>query len=100
VLVEALLAAGFFALAMPFGYLSRKVKGSSLKAVKKWPLFLGVVHAPVVPLILLVKLAEVSLELEVALVAVVLLGHTAGVLVHRQTRARSATAPKAAAAEE
>ncbi len=83
-LFEALLTGGFFALALPFGYLSRRVKGSKLDAMEKWPLFLGVVHAPVVPLILLVKLAEVTVELEVVLVAVVLLGHAAGVLVHRQ----------------
>ncbi len=99
-LFEALLAGGFFALAMPFGYLSRRVKGSRLDALKKWPLFLGVVHAPVIPLILLVKLSEMSVEFEVALVAVVLLGHAAGVLVHRQTSALRAAAPKAAPAED
>lgn len=100
VLFEALLTGGFFALALPFGYLSRRVKGSRLDAVKKWPLFLAVVHAPVVPLILLVKLSEMSVELEVALVAVVLLGHAAGVLVHRHRSALRAAAPKVTPAKD
>lgn len=99
-LLEALLAAGFFALAFPFGYLSRRAKGSKLDAVKKWPLFLALVHAPIVPLILLVKLSQVSGELEVALVAVILLGHTAGVLVHRQRNPRPASLQQPAGAKD
>lgn len=88
VLYEALLAAGFFALAIPFGFLSRRVKNSTLTAVKKWSAFLGVVHAPVVPLIVFVKLVSVSVELELLLVAVVLAGHAAGVLAHRRRNPR------------
>jgi hypothetical protein len=102
VLLEALVAAGFFALAIPFGYLSRIVKRSSLDAYRKWPLFLGVVHTPVVPLIAYVNLVEVTLESELLLVAVVLSGHATGVLVHRQRAAllARAAAPAAAGADK
>jgi hypothetical protein len=89
-LFEAALAAGFFALAIPFGFLSRRVRASKLDAVKKWPLFLLIVHTPVFPLIALVKLAEVSFDFELVLVVVVLAGHTAGVLVHRFLRGKPA----------
>lgn len=98
-LLEAFLTVGFFALAIPFGYLSRTVKRSELPAFKKWPLFLGVVHTPVLPLILFVKLSEVTIEFEVLLVAVVLLGHLTGVLAHRQRRAVLARAAAPAAAQ-
>lgn len=93
-LLEALAALGFFAAAVPFGYLSRTVKQSAMPAVKKWPTFLGLVHAPVVPLIIFVKLEDVAIEFELLLVGLVLLGHLAGVLLHRQ---RSVLAARAAA---
>ena len=92
-LLEALAAVGFFAAAVPFGYLSRTVKQSAMPAVKKWPVFLGLVHTPVFPLIVFVKLVEVSIEFELLLVGLVLLGHLAGVLLHRQ---RAAVAARAA----
>lgn len=91
-LYEALLAAGFFALAMPFGFLTRRAKNSQLSAAKKWPLVLAIVHTPVVPLILLVKLAEVSVDFEILLVAVVLGGHATGVLIHRRIFPKPAAA--------
>ena len=96
-LLEAALAGGFFALAIPFGYLSRSVKRGTLAPVKKWPLFLGVVHAPVVPLIVLAKLDLVAGEFELLLVALILAGHTAGVLAHRWKWPSST--PAAAAAQ-
>jgi hypothetical protein len=92
VLFEALLCAGFFALAIPFGFLSRRVKQSKLSAVKKWPLFLGIVHTPVLPLIAFVKVFEVTIEFELLLVAVLLSGHTAGVLLHRRLVPKAAPA--------
>jgi hypothetical protein len=82
VLVEAALALGFFLLAIPFGYLSRRVKRSALDSYRKWPLFLGVVHAPVLPLIIFARLAHPEFEFELALVGVVLLGHLTGVLAY------------------
>jgi hypothetical protein len=97
VLLEAALCVGFFALALPFGYLSRTVKNGNLAPVLKWSLFLGVVHAPVVPLIVLAKLGAVGGEVEVLLAALILCGHAAGVLAHRRWVGRPA--PVAAAAQ-
>ena len=96
-LTEALITAGFFLLAIPFGFLSRRVKQSKLPAMQKWPVFLGVVHTPVVPLILFVKMMEVTFEFELVLVAIVLLGHTTGVLIHRRVKGIAAVAAVAAA---
>ncbi len=94
-LAEAATAAGFFALAIPFGYLSRRVRGWEPPA-KKWAVFLGLVHTPVVPLIVYVKLAAPPWEFEALLVAVVLCGHVAGVLAHRALATRAASAAPAA----
>ncbi len=88
---------GFFALALPFGYLSRTVKNRPFPPVKKWSLFLGAVHAPVLPLIVLAKLGAVGGEVELLLVGLILAGHTAGVLAHRRFSPKSA--PTAAAAQ-
>jgi len=82
VLEEAALLGAFFALALPFGYLSRVFK-QRIKGWAKWPAYLGAVHAPVVPLIVFVRIARPSFEFELALVAFVLLGHLTGVLAHR-----------------
>ena len=87
-LLEAALAAGFFLLAVPFGFLSRIVR-RRLTGWSKWPAFLGAVHAPVVPLIVFVRLASPTFEFELSLVAFVLLGHTAGVLASRRRAASS-----------
>ena len=81
-LLEAALAVGFYLLAIPFGYLSRRVKRSALDAYRKWPLFLGVVHVPVLPLIVFARLARPEFDFELALVGVVLLGHLTGVLAY------------------
>lgn len=81
-LVEAALVIGFYLLAIPFGYLSRRVKRSALDSYRKWPLFLGVVHAPVLPLIIFARLAHPEFEFELALVGIVLLGHLTGVLAY------------------
>ena len=88
-LAEAAIALGFYLLAIPFGYLSRRVKRSPLDAVRKWPLFLGVVHAPVLPLIVFARLARPEFEFELALVAIVLLGHLTGVLAYGRLLALS-----------
>jgi len=98
VILEALITAGFFALAVPFGYLSRTVKRSSLPPAKKWPLFLGVVHTPVLPLIAFAKLGDLTFEFEALLVAFVLTGHATGILVHRLRGGSPGPAPEAAAA--
>jgi len=82
VLLEAALALGFYLLAVPFGYLSRHAKRSSLDPYRKWPLFLGIVHAPVLPLIIFARLARPEFDFELALVGVVLLGHLTGVLAY------------------
>ncbi len=99
VLFEAAVAVGFFALAVPFGYLSRTVKQSAWAQVKKWSVFLGLVHAPVVPLIVFVKWSDVSIEFELLLVALVLCGHVAGILAHRQIHAARTTAPSTSPSE-
>jgi hypothetical protein len=93
VLLEASLLAGFFLFAIPFGYLSRIVR-RRLTGWPKWPAFLGVVHGPVVPLIIFVRLAGPVFEFELALVVFVLLGHTTGVLGHRHY---NTAAPRSAA---
>lgn len=85
-LLEASLLAAFFLLAIPFGFLSRIVR-RRLTGWTKWPAFLGVVHAPVVPLIVFVRLADPAWEFELALVAFVLLGHATGVMAHRHRAA-------------
>ena len=95
-LAEAAIALGFYLLAIPFGYLSRRVKRSSLDAVRKWPLFLGVVHAPVLPLIVFARLARPEFEFELALVAIVLLGHLTGVLAYGRLLALSQRTASAA----
>jgi hypothetical protein len=98
VFVEALTALGFFLLAIPFGYLSRRVKRSTLDAYRKWPLFLGVVHAPVLPLIVFARMARPDFDFELGLVGVVLLGHLVGVLAFgRLLSTAKAVAPAAAA---
>ncbi len=81
-LLEASIAVGFYALAVPFGYMSRWVKHWT-PAWKKWTAFLALVHSPVVPLILFVRLAHPTFEYEVLLVAVLLSGHTTGALAWR-----------------
>jgi hypothetical protein len=96
VLLEAALAAGFFALSVPFGYLSRRVKNGALVPAKKWSLFLGVVHAPVLPLIVIAKLGIVGGEFELLLAGLILAGHATGVLAHRRYSVKPA--PTAAAA--
>jgi len=96
VLAEAAIALRFYLLAIPFGYLSRRVKRSSLDAVRKWPLFLGVVHAPVLPLIVFARLARPEFEFELALVAIVLLGHLTGVLAYGRLLALSQRTASAA----
>jgi hypothetical protein len=99
VLFEAAVAVGFFALSVPFGYLSRTVKQSAWPPVKKWSVFLGLVHTPVIPLIVFVKVVDVSIEFELLLVALVLCGHVAGILAHRQLHAARAPAPAASSIE-
>jgi len=99
VLVEAALALGFYLLAIPFGYLSRRVKRSSLDPYRKWPLFLGVVHTPVLPLIIFARLAHPEFDFELALVGIVLLGHLTGVLAYGR-RMALAGAPASVAADK
>jgi hypothetical protein len=96
VLLEAALLGAFFALAIPFGYLSRVFK-QRIKGWAKWPAFLGLVHAPVVPLIVFVRVAHPEFEFEVALVAFLLLGHLTGVLAHRHLKPAIETAGAPAA---
>lgn len=95
-LIEAALLGAFFALAIPFGFLSRVLK-QRVTGWAKWPAFLGCVHAPVVPLIVFVRLAHPTFEFEVALVVFLLLGHLTGVLAHRHLKGAlaAASAPKA-----
>jgi len=95
VLLEAATAAGFYALAIPFGYLSRRVKGWT-PAWKKWTAFLGLVHTPVVPLIIFVRMAHPPLEYELLLVAVLLSGHATGVLAWRLRKPAAAASAHAA----
>jgi prepilin signal peptidase PulO-like enzyme (type II secretory pathway) len=99
VLLEAALALGFYLLAIPFGYLSRRVKRSSLDPYRKWPLFLGIVHTPVLPLIVFARLAHPVFEFELALVGILLLGHLTGVLAYGRRLALSSS-PAALAAEK
>lgn len=95
-LLEAAIAVGFWALAVPFGYLSRWVKDFE-PPTKKWGAFLALVHAPVVPLIAFARLAHPAWEFEALLVAVLLSGHVSGVLVWRLRQGQSATAATPAA---
>jgi hypothetical protein len=96
VLLEAAIAAGFYLLAIPFGYTSRFVKGWT-PAWKKWTAFLGLVHTPVVPLIVFVRTAHPPMEFELLLVAVLLCGHGTGILAWRLRKGTSAKAPAPAA---
>jgi len=97
VLLEALIVLGFYSLAIPFGYMSRLAKKLE-PAWKRWTIYLGLVHSPVVPLIIFVRLAHPDFMFEVLLVGIVLSGHTTGVLVHRFMR-KAAPAPAPVAAE-
>lgn len=96
VLLEAALAVGFYALAIPFGYLSRRVKDWE-PPTKKWAAFLGLVHAPVVPLIVFARTAHPAWEFEALLVAVLLSGHVTGVLVWRLRKPQAAAAAQGVA---
>ncbi len=95
-LLETSIALGFYALAMPFGYLSRRVKGWT-PAWKKWTAFLGLVHTPVVPLILFVRTAHPTIEYEVLLVVVLLSGHLTGLLAWRLRHSKAVSLAQPAA---
>lgn len=95
---EAWLLLGFFALAIPFGALSMVVRRWK-PWWKKWPVFLGVVHTPVVPLILWAKFTGPVLELELAAVAALLLGHATGASIFRFRKALFGARAAAAARE-
>ena len=95
-LVETLIAAAFLGMSVPCGYISRRFRDWE-PWWKKWAVYLGVVHAPVIPLIAFVKLAGPAWEFEALLVAVVLVGHVTGVLAWRARNPQRAVAPVPAA---
>jgi hypothetical protein len=99
VLLEAAIAAGFYALAVPFGYLSRWVKDWQ-PPWKKWAAFLGLVHTPVLPLIVFARTAHPAFEYEALLVVVLLSGHLTGVLTWRLRKGKTAPAGTATAGGE